>query len=77
MRESKLAELKELANSLTIRDSTIKKSLCWAITQQKDIFIAIRNSSLTDAQKLTHVKQIIDECQQEIVKIIGTNTQDL
>jgi|LakMenE01Jun11ns_1017448.scaffolds.fasta_scaffold9688153_1 hypothetical protein len=69
MRESKLAELKELANSLTIRDSTIKKSLC-------DIFIAIRNSSLTDAQKLTHVKQIIDECQQEVVKMVGMNTQD-
>jgi hypothetical protein len=70
MRESKLAELKELATSLTIRDSTIKKSLC-------DIFIAIRNSSLTDAQKLTHVKQIIDECQQEVVKMVGMNTQDL
>jgi hypothetical protein len=69
MRESKLAELKELANSLTIRDSTIKKSLC-------DIFIAIRNSSLTDAQKLTYVKQIIDECQQEVVKMVGMNTQD-
>jgi len=70
MRESKLAELKELATSLTIRDSTIKKSLC-------DIFMAIRNSSLTDAQKLTHVKQIIDECQQEVVKMVGMNTQDL
>jgi hypothetical protein len=70
MRESKLAELKELATSLTIRDSTIKKSLC-------DIFIAIRNSSLTDAQKLTHIKQIIDECQQEVVKMVGMNTQDL
>jgi len=69
MRESKLAELKELATSLTIRDSTIKKSLC-------DIFMAIRNSSLTDAQKLTHVKQIIDECQQEVVKMVGMNTQD-
>jgi hypothetical protein len=70
MRESKLAELKELATSLTIRDLTIKKSLC-------DIFMAIRNSSLTDAQKLTHVKQIIDECQQEVVKMVGMNTQDL
>jgi hypothetical protein len=51
MRESKLAELKELASSLTSRDTMIKKSLC-------DIFLAIRDSSLTDTQKITQVNVI-------------------
>jgi hypothetical protein len=70
MRESKLAELKELASSLTSRDTMIKKSLC-------DIFLAIRDSSLSDDQKLRQVKQIIDGCQQEVHKMVGMSIQSL
>ena len=70
MKESKLSELKELASRLTIRDSEIKKSIC-------DIYKVVKDDSIGDEQKLEKVKQIIDGCQQEVIKMVGTSTQNL
>jgi len=68
MRESKLSELKSLADRLTIRDGKIKQSIC-------DIYRILKDESLADEEKLEGVKQIIDGCQQEVIKMVGTSTQ--
>jgi hypothetical protein len=68
MRESNLLQLKELADRLTIRDTEIKRSIC-------DIYRVLKDDSVGDEQKLEKVKQIIDGCQQEVIKMVGMNTQ--
>ena len=49
MRESKLSELKSLADRLTIRDGKIKQSIC-------DIYRVLKDESLADEEKLEGVK---------------------
>jgi hypothetical protein len=68
MKESNLPQLRELADRLTIRDTEIKRSIC-------DIYRVLKDESVCDEQKLERVKQIIDGCQQEVIKMVGTSTQ--
>lgn len=68
MKESNLPQLRELADRLTIRDTEIKRSIC-------DIYRVLKDESVCDEQKLERVKQIIDGCQQEVIKMVGTSIQ--
>lgn len=67
MRESKLPELKQLADALTIRDLKIKQSIC-------DIYRVVKDDSVNDSLKLEQIKQIIGGCQQELIKMVGMST---
>jgi hypothetical protein len=67
MRESKLPELKQLADALTIRDLKIKQSIC-------DIYHVVKDDSASDSLKLEQIKQIIGGCQQELIKMVGMST---
>ena len=68
MRESKLSELKQLADRLTVRDVKIKQSIC-------DIYTIIKDDTITDLSKLEQIKQIIGGCQPELLKIAGMSIQ--
>ena len=67
MKESNLTELKILTDNLIIRDCKIKKSMC-------DIYKVLMRTSINDEEKLKMVKQNIDGCQQEVIKMVGTST---
>ena len=70
MKTSNLPELKTLADTLIIRDCKIKNSMC-------DIYKVITDKSIKDETKLVMVKQILDGCQQEMIKMVGMSTQNL
>jgi len=67
MRESKLSELKQLADRLTVRDVKIKQSIC-------EIYQIIKDDTIADIAKLEQIKQIIGGCQPELIKMVGTST---
>ena len=67
MKESNLTELKILTDNLIIRDIKIKKSMC-------DIYKVLSSKLINDEEKLKMVKQIIDGCQQEVIKMVGMST---
>lgn len=70
MRESKLTELKQLANLLTARDVAIKRSIC-------NIYDIIKDDTIADFSKLDQIKQIIKGCQPYLIKMAGTSTHGL
>lgn len=70
MRESKLTELKQLADRLTSRDVTIKRSIC-------DIYDIIKDDTIADISKLDQIKQIIKGCQPDLIKMAGTSIHGL
>lgn len=70
MRESKLTELKQLADRLIVRDVTIKRSIC-------DIYEIIKDDTIADISKLDQIKQIIKGCQPDLIKMAGTSIHGL
>jgi len=74
MKESKLLKIKELADSLGIRDNEIQKAVCLKIESKfQKINKIFKDDSLSESKKLENIKQIIDKCQQEMIKMAGTN----